>query len=665
MERTALPSELRLRSRALRNRHQDIERAGILSFDVFDTLLLRNLSSEPRRLAAANAMVSGGRALRIARVEAQRIGYAALRGARIGSDIRQDEVIRAAVGAVGGGAELAERLAHAELRVERLNLRPNTALVADIRALRAAGKRVIALSDTMYMPDVLSDLIRDVAGGEVVDHVYTSAELGFTKRGGGAFVEVAAREGVSPERILHFGDDRVADVKRARAAGVVAGLIPRSRLHLIGRKVDTAIARIGAVVTPSAPAPKPAEATPEAYGRDVLGPVLADICWMYWSYFSLIPDRHDTAALFCARGGLAMRRAFDRYLERTGLSCPVFKADFMVSRLAAIRLTIVKNPSAAEGELLHEPRLRTHADVAKALSGVDPSKDPAWLEPFAMARFEALMRGTESGREVARIVEEQARLLRRHIDDLRGDRTALLLCDTGLFGSTGAFLQAGAPDIDWTSVMIARANYKRLPTRHFDFTIGLAGEEDKYAPWRIRSSMLRYWHLFESLFEPDLESVQLYRETGNGGVICNLETPGWEERLKPTPGGLMAGAMSYLDTLSPETLGDQPARSRAAWVRLKRSLTRPNRADIAALDVGERSFDFGLDASQQVIPGGASGGRARRRPRLAARPGLIRDAFWREGAIRSLFPVTAPALLAGVEAAHTLRAARQVLRERL
>jgi len=207
---------------------------GVLSLDVFDTLLLRDGSSELTRfheIAARMAAIAGarlGRSVRpvdalLARHLGTRATYRASRpvqGCREGSLI---ELHRTASRLIAGHADLAEAFVAAELDLEETRLAPNPALVACIDRVRAAGGQVVLVTDMYMHAEHVADLLeRHGIGPERYDGLFSSADHRVSKAGGLIFPLVEAALGRGPEAFLHAGDslqgDFAAPIRRGWAA---------------------------------------------------------------------------------------------------------------------------------------------------------------------------------------------------------------------------------------------------------------------------------------------------------------------------------------------------------------------------------------------------------------------------------------------------------------
>lgn len=86
---------------------------------------------------------------------------------------------------------------------------------------KQAGKRVIITSD-MYLVRNQIEQILQKCGYTEYDALYLSSEVHATKYNGDIFGLVCEKERVSPENILHIGDNRVSDLENAQKYGLNA-----------------------------------------------------------------------------------------------------------------------------------------------------------------------------------------------------------------------------------------------------------------------------------------------------------------------------------------------------------------------------------------------------------------------------------------------------------
>lgn len=225
-------------------------RYAVLSFDVFDTIFLRGEESERRRfswiacetsrqLERMGFSRSPAHLLR-SRRDVQSAAYRALGAFNAAGDVKLADVHRLQANLLGLPAQAIPIFLGGDVAAERRFLRPNTALLEFLRVLRKAGKRVIAISDTYYSETDLRRLCADILQEVPFDAIYSSSDWGATKKSGELFARVLKAENVAPERVLHWGDDRLADALMAEAKGVSTNWAPRHALVHLRRKLDAA-----------------------------------------------------------------------------------------------------------------------------------------------------------------------------------------------------------------------------------------------------------------------------------------------------------------------------------------------------------------------------------------------------------------------------------------
>ena len=351
--------------------------------------------------------------------------------------------------------------------------------------------------------------------------------------------------------------------------------------------------------------------------------------------------------------------AYERFLAKSGLPAPTRIMPLMVSRATAIKPALMRViedgrlPQSAASIISYQLSDRSLREVVLAMSGCDVGEVAMGRDRFTPEGFGRLLMAQE-GREALDSIAEQSALFRRHLDlGLDGRRNAVLV-DTGLFGTTMQLMCDGIADVDFSCALIARANYrgKGHATPHHGKTFGLSLEANSYSPLQRRSAMLRYWHLIESTFEPDLPSVQTFADQG-GIPVSNLQIEGWCDRVEPTATSIFAGVMAYLDDLQHGDPSRVVADARTAWTTLYRAVVWPSPDQGAILNVGVRGNDFGVDTTSAA------------RPWTGPLKALRGNALWREGEIaRAKTPLRLP-LLAAIETAYGARALKRSLTSRL
>lgn len=222
-------------------------RPALLSTDLFDTVLLRDRTTESERFALA-----ARRAARHLGVDPSVVArlrwsfhdnaYRAVAMERPEGDAALRDICRTMAAALGRGDDAAEVLRTTEVDTDIAHLHPNRPLLDLYDELARHGLRIVAVSDTYYGESDLRRILDEVVGPHPLTAVYSSADIGLTKHRGRLFDEVAGREGLAPGQILHVGDHPDADVRRARAAGWTAVHLPREARHRLRKAAGRVLA---------------------------------------------------------------------------------------------------------------------------------------------------------------------------------------------------------------------------------------------------------------------------------------------------------------------------------------------------------------------------------------------------------------------------------------
>ncbi|WP_108259189.1 hypothetical protein [Mangrovicoccus ximenensis] len=235
-----------------------LARTDICSFDVFDTVLLRDERSELERFAdvaaefirraaaAGEGSVPELRTCLSARVLAASTAYQMspeVQGCREG---RFEEIVRNLVASLSLPEEPYLALwREAEFEIEASQLRGSAFIENLIDLAVARDKTVIFVSD-MYLS--ASDIARLVEGCgislEKIARIFSSADTVVNKRSGLVYDLVCGEYGTEPGRILHLGDSLEGDFIAAKRRGLEAIHLPipkailRKRLDSHRRMMD-------------------------------------------------------------------------------------------------------------------------------------------------------------------------------------------------------------------------------------------------------------------------------------------------------------------------------------------------------------------------------------------------------------------------------------------
>ena len=199
--------------------------AEIVSFDIFDTLILRKCSTpqdvftlaEEKYNSLGEARV---RSFRESRVKAE----SSVRKKSRYDEITFDEIYDELAGYFG--QEFTARMKALELEAEFEAVLPNDELKEFYDLLRERQKRIIITSD-MYLPSEVIKKILQKCGYFGYESLYVSSEFRLSKSRGSLFRKVLEDKSIAASKILHIGDNVKSDWFIAKREGLKSFLYRR------------------------------------------------------------------------------------------------------------------------------------------------------------------------------------------------------------------------------------------------------------------------------------------------------------------------------------------------------------------------------------------------------------------------------------------------------
>lgn len=200
--------------------------ADVVSFDVFDTLLMRRCL-EPTDVfflveqeAHRRGLLSQSVPFAKPRILAERALYP--------GQPTLDDIYARLMQDTGIAEDVAKELRALELAEEERQLVPRTAMMRLLHEAQAMGKTVIVTSD-MYLGGQAIGRLLLMHGITGLDHVFVSSDTGVSKTGG---LFDLVRQTYPGQHILHIGDNATSDVHAALSSGCDAWLVPSARQML-------------------------------------------------------------------------------------------------------------------------------------------------------------------------------------------------------------------------------------------------------------------------------------------------------------------------------------------------------------------------------------------------------------------------------------------------
>ena len=190
-----------------------IENAKVVSFDLFDTLAIRNISSFEGALKLVDARFRE-KGINIPNFVNKRL--------KIEKELSFDnapklgEIYSEVMKDVGEFGFSADELAGIEFEVDKNLIEERRDVVDLLNELVKKNKLIYITSDSYYTKEQISQILERIGVASVTD-VLISCEYG-TSKTGNLFEELKAVSGEAD--ILHVGDDIVADIESAKRHGI-------------------------------------------------------------------------------------------------------------------------------------------------------------------------------------------------------------------------------------------------------------------------------------------------------------------------------------------------------------------------------------------------------------------------------------------------------------
>jgi FMN phosphatase YigB (HAD superfamily) len=339
------------------DRRRLVKEADVVSFDLFDTLVVRSVARPVDAFRLAHELFNDRMPYYLTD-EVAPVRFAAevsLREEAVAAGISADAVTLDAIYRRTGDLamlmpEMASALAEAELAAERLLLRPVAEMVDLLQFSADEGKPVLVVSDT-YLSRAFVEEVLDSIGVPTGYDLWLSSERQAAKADGSLWAQIVAA--YADRRILHFGDNLVGDVIHPRAFEVTAEPVTNpARAYREGSGSTQALngdwtfrhleidgfrlKNVHRSLVAGLAANRLSEAGPDggyAVGYGAFGPAL--LGFVQWLHRTATGHGRDHL-YFLARDGQVMQRAYEAYWGEQALPATYLAASRRLLRMPAI-----------------------------------------------------------------------------------------------------------------------------------------------------------------------------------------------------------------------------------------------------------------------------------------------------------------------------------------
>lgn len=512
----------------------------LFSFDIFDTLLLRDCDQPQdvftrvgKRLRREGLLDYAPATYRALREEAERRARQ-VRQARDGSrEVRFEEIFDV----FPFNARLREVIMAYELEAEAKALYLNPNVFSFIQHCKSLGKRV-ALISNMYLSEERILALLQGAGFDtlLLDAFFVSCEHGVDKNGGLFEAMLARFPDLLPGRAIHIGDQPHADAEGARAAGMHAalyGLVTRNfadPFEMETKKYGSDLGAISSLRKLAGASHNHALGSEEAFfhklGAEVFGPVYA--LFAEWIVLRALRSQARVILPFMREGELIAQLVQSVLNHR---EIPLACTPWSISRRPAFAASLYEdNVSQKVYELAYKSNCTLEELFRQlGLEAIDT--------PFAVfsrhtitqlrgeGHLDAIVRYfvTTAREPILSFAASQRTYLLSMLDELTGGQKSITV-DLGTKASTAAHLDTilareGRPELSHALLLGADAKNVDNILNGMDIYawLGLAGENS------VKITRLIYpLTVLEALLNATCGTVLYYRE-GSSGVESVLE----------------------------------------------------------------------------------------------------------------------------------------------
>ena len=337
-----------------------LESVEVVSFDLFDTLVHRAGLFSPKDMFYRVQQLGERRlGLRLpdfaeARVHAEERARVHAYGRGL-QETTLDAIYRELERILKLDRAAVRDLQEIELACERATLTDLESGRRLFDAAIAAGKRVVIVSDTYFDETFIAEIARQHGYGAAAK-IFVSSAHGKSKVEGGLYDVVLAELGCRPSRVLHVGDNQLADVTAALGRGLRAFYVPTAKhrlkwRHGLGDQPSGNLVMSTMLYDLSRTAEAPAESAQPVIRQTAI----QNISLLFFGYAAWLLEQlrngHYRRVYFAARDGLIMKRCFELVARAAG-----FEIDaryLYISRMALYPTLVFTDPSTARRLFAH------------------------------------------------------------------------------------------------------------------------------------------------------------------------------------------------------------------------------------------------------------------------------------------------------------------------
>ncbi|HOZ54441.1 MAG TPA: hypothetical protein PK993_00120 [Clostridia bacterium] len=281
-----------------------IENYDVISFDVFDTLIKRNVNSPVDIFKLVEKKYNKKKKdcidFTARRIEAE------IKARKISAS--EEITLKEIYDCIELEDNIKNTLLKMEIEYELKYTIPNEKIIGIYNYCKFRNKKIIAISD-MYLPENIVEKIL-INNGFEFDNIYLSCTYKKTKLTGNLFKKVLELEKISNKNILHIGDSYKADCLGSFKANIDFFHIKKKNKNTVFINYKNAESSINDNIIYSTINNKCTKFNTifEKFGYEVVGPIVVDFC----SYVhNKAIEQNKKNILFCARDMYIVKKVYE------------------------------------------------------------------------------------------------------------------------------------------------------------------------------------------------------------------------------------------------------------------------------------------------------------------------------------------------------------------
>lgn len=192
-----------------------IDKAEIVSFDIYDTLVVRNVLKPTDIFKIVEFRVQSELGVNIADFEKKRI----LAESMARKNKKREVSLKDIYDNLDYGLELSHDIMDCEMKIE-LEYSQARSDMKNVYDYCCKNNKKIVITTDIYLPKEYIKSLLDKCGYKKYDWLLVSSDIGFRKRDGSLFTYLINTVKVYPRDIIHIGDNKKSDCIQARKKGI-------------------------------------------------------------------------------------------------------------------------------------------------------------------------------------------------------------------------------------------------------------------------------------------------------------------------------------------------------------------------------------------------------------------------------------------------------------